>query len=380
MSVKQLLVDVHTHCYLPRYASFLRQRTQVPRIFSRGSEERLLILDDEPPAGRPVGPQYWDREEKLKFMDMHGIDISIVSTANPWLDFLPPETAGSLASELNEDLETYCATSPNLAAQNDINQKRLYGFGLLPLVPGVSTETVIQTIKQIASLDHLKGIIMGTKGVGKGLDDPDMEVVWEALADTKLVVFLHPHYGLGSGAKEAWGDRDNGHVLPLAMGFPMETTIAITRLILAGVLDRHPELRILLAHSGGALPQLSSRLASCIAHDPKVSSALKHDARYYVSKLYFDAVNYGAEEMGFVADVIGRGSAYAQTNEPRGDRLGGYKRMLFGTDHPFFPPLTGQSKWPSVLENLHAINTVKGWGDVERSAVQGGNAVELFGL
>jgi aminocarboxymuconate-semialdehyde decarboxylase len=57
MSVKQLLVDIHTHCYLPRYASFLRQRTQVPRIFSRGKEERLLILDDEPPTGRPVGPQ-----------------------------------------------------------------------------------------------------------------------------------------------------------------------------------------------------------------------------------------------------------------------------------------------------------------------------------
>jgi aminocarboxymuconate-semialdehyde decarboxylase len=107
---------------------------------------------------------------------------------------------------------------------------------------------------------------------------------------------------------------------------------------------------------------------------------LRYDARYYVSKLYFDAVSYGAEEMGFVADVIGRGSAYAPAGGDREDRLTGYKRMLFGTDHPFFPPLAGEGKWPSVLENLHAINTVKGWGDVERAAVQGGNAIEIFDI
>lgn len=153
---------------------------------------------------------------------------------------------------------------------------------------------------------------------------------------------------------------------------------AITRLILSGTFDRHPDLRILLAHSGGALPQLSSRLASCIFHDPVVSSKLQHDARYYVSKLYFDAVNYGPEEMGFVADVIGRGPAF--NGGQRGDRQSGYKRLLFGTDHPFFPPLTGEAKWRSVLENLQAINNVNGWSDTEKSAVRGANALDLFGI
>lgn len=61
---------------------------------------------------------------------------------------------------------------------------------------------------------------MGTKGIGKGLDDNDLEPVWEALAREKLVVFLHPHYGV----EAAWGEKDNGHVLPLALGFPFETT------------------------------------------------------------------------------------------------------------------------------------------------------------
>ena len=63
MAAQRLLVDIHTHVYLPRYAAFLRSRTSVPRIFTRNSpesgkpEERLLILDDEPSSGRPIGAQ-----------------------------------------------------------------------------------------------------------------------------------------------------------------------------------------------------------------------------------------------------------------------------------------------------------------------------------
>jgi hypothetical protein len=62
MSIRKLLVDVHTHVYLPRYASLMRSRSTVPRILTRNTpsgqgEDRLLILDDEPSGGRPVGPQ-----------------------------------------------------------------------------------------------------------------------------------------------------------------------------------------------------------------------------------------------------------------------------------------------------------------------------------
>lgn len=158
--------------------------------------------------------------------------------------------------------------------------------------------------------------------------------------------------------------------------------------MLAGVLDRHPTLRLLLAHSGGALPQLSSRLASCIDHDPAVASRLAHDARFYLGRLYFDAVAYGSEELGFVSDAIGRASAFAarpasaKASQAVGadKRRVGSARMLFGTDHPFFPPLSETEKWKSVVENLEAIDGVDGWGEAEKDAVRGGNALKLFGL
>ncbi|KAI0265034.1 hypothetical protein BC834DRAFT_825279 [Gloeopeniophorella convolvens] len=386
MSIRKLLVDVHTHVYLPRYASVLRTRASAPRILTRTTpsgqnEDRLLILDNEPSGGRPVGPQYWDRDEKLKFMDRHGIDVSFVSSANPWLDFLPFTEAQSLAQELNADLESYCATGPSVASAAEL--KRLYGFGLLPLVPGAPAESLPEAVTQLAeSHPHIRGVIIGTRGAGKGLDDPALEPLWAALDKTGLVVFLHPHYGVDS---QAWGSADNGHVLPLALGFPFETTTAITRLILAGVLDRHPNLRILLAHSGGALPQLSSRLASCIEHDPVVAGRLAHDARWYLGRLWFDAVAYGAAELSFVSEAVGRAGRYARGEATAAftelqARKDGASRMVFGTDHPFFPPLGETEKWRSVVENLEAIAEVGSWSEEDKAGVRGGNALRLFGL
>ena len=141
------------------------------------------------------------------------------------MDFLPAAEANALAKDLNEDLEEFCSTSPELDSASSgggPSIKRLYGLGLLPLVPEASPSDVIKTIAQIASLSHLKGVIMGTQGLGRGLDDEELEPVWGEIEKNGLVVFLHPHYGVPSSM---WGGRDNGHVLPLALGFPFETTI-----------------------------------------------------------------------------------------------------------------------------------------------------------
>ena len=89
---------------------------------------------------------------------------------------------------------------------------------------------------------------MGTSGLGSGLDDPALDPIYSALEKHQQLVFLHPHYGLPSSV---FGERasDYGHVLPLAMGFPLETTIAVTRMLLSSVWDRFPKLNVLIAHS-----------------------------------------------------------------------------------------------------------------------------------
>ena len=101
----------------------------------------------------------------------------------------------------------------------------------------------------------MRGIIIGSAGRGRGLDDPDFEPIWKAAADAGLFVFIHPHYGIGHGLFP-----DTGHAMMLALGFTFETSIAVSLLILRGVLERHPALKLLIAHAGGTLPYLAGRL------------------------------------------------------------------------------------------------------------------------
>lgn len=93
---------------------------------------------------------------------------------------------------------------------------------------------------------------------------------------------------------------------------------------------------------------------------------------------------YGPEELGFTSDTIARAARYQHGSsisiKEQLDRSIGSKRMLFGTDHPFFPPLGEGDKWRSVVENLEAIDAVQGWTDADKDGVRGRNALELFGL
>ena len=115
-------IDVHTHCYLPRYMNVLRNRhPNVPYVISdprdAAADERYVILpgeDDDPTSaiGRPIGEEYFSVEEKLRYMDRHGIAISVMSLANPWLDFLPKHDAVAMSTLLNDDLQEVRTTRP----------------------------------------------------------------------------------------------------------------------------------------------------------------------------------------------------------------------------------------------------------------------------
>lgn len=251
---RRFSIDVHTHMYTPKYMKILRNRKDIPRIISVNDEDRLVILPGEDKEistsiGRPIGQEYWNVEAKLRFMKTHNISKSIISLANPWLDFLEGSEAANVASDLNDELQNIC----------ELSQDKLYGFATLPVRNPIAS---IREIRRLKSMKCIKGIILGTPGAGLGLDHENMRQVLEAIADEGYMIFLHPHYGVGI---EHY--HDTGHALFLALGFPFETTVAISRLIVTGTLDRIPNLKLLVAHAGAALPGLIGRLDSCVAHD-----------------------------------------------------------------------------------------------------------------
>jgi len=345
------LIDVHTHMYLPRYVALLRQRTKVPRIVSRAGGDRLIILPDEEAdsstsAGRPIGGEFHEVRRKLAFMDHHGIAVSVVSSANPWIDFVEPEEAPALAAQLNDDLEEICVQSNG----------RLLGFGVLALQ---RPETCAAELRRIAGHPHMKGIIIGSAGRGRGLDDPDFEPIWRAAADAGLFVFIHPHYGVGHGLFP-----DTGHAMMLALGFTFETSIAVSLLILRGVLARHPSLKLLIAHAGGTLPYLSGRLDSCVKNDISKDFGLPKPPSHYLRQCWYDSIAYHGPALAAL-------EAFADP-----------AKIMFGTDHPFFRPHVGDAAldsttWPSPEENLQALSTLNA---TRQKAIAYENGLAAFGI
>ncbi|KAK3322440.1 hypothetical protein B0H66DRAFT_203819 [Apodospora peruviana] len=371
------VVDVHTHMYPPEYVKILESRNTIPlvRSFPGSSDPRLILLSAEVPSleeaskeqasqdvvvpGRPLTKHYSSLDQKIHFMDTHNIDISVISLANPWLDFLSSDEAGPVATSINNEFSAMCALHPG----------RLFFFGTLPLT--ASLNVILSSIAHISQLKYCRGVILGTSGLGSGLDDPALRPIFSAIADANLMVFLHPHYGLPNsvfGPRQEKGEY--GHVLPLALGFPMETTIAVTRMFLAGVFDQVRTLKMLLAHSGGTLPFLAGRIESCISHDGHLFASL-HGRRtmweVLREQVYLDAVVYS--DVGIKAAVAASGDE-------------GVDRMMFGTDHPFFPPLgtDEDGEWESVGLNAQAVKKALAEGSLESEKVMGGNAVRVLRL
>lgn len=330
-STKQGAVDVHTHMYLPKYMDILRKRTDVPYVRNVNDIDRLVILPGEDKnattaIGRPIGREYFDVSAKLQFMDNHGISTSVISLANPWLDFLSGDAAHSVAQELNDELEGICSQS----------QGRLYGFATLPVR---NAKASLAELERLSGLKHIRGVILGTPGAGNGLDHDDMRDVLASIEEKGLLIFLHPHYGVGN---EHF--HNSGHTLFLALGFPFETTVCVSRLIVTGALDRLPKLKLLVAHAGAALPALIGRLDSCVEHDHAIADRLIEKPTDYLKRLYFDNIAYSKPAlgalMGFVDD----------------------NRIMFGTDNPFFPPLHVDDVcnvvWPSTKKVYETMSSL----------------------
>lgn len=334
-------IDVHTHMYLPKYMEILKKRSDIPKVISINNENRLIILPNEEKEkttniGRPIGREYYDINAKLLYMKNHNISHSIISLANPWLDFLKENECESVAQELNDELESICEKSNN----------KVYGFATLPVK---NVNACIKEINRLKQLKHIKGVILGTPGAGNGIDHINMRKVLHTIEENNLMIFLHPHYGVGN---EFY--NDTGHTLFLALGFPFETTVSISRLIVTGVLDEIPNLKILVAHAGAALPSLINRLDSCVEHDHLLSKKLKNLPSHYFRKLYFDAISYSDISLNSLINHL--------SVDDKSNNLIGANRIMFGTDNPFFPPLNVpdvcNAQWPSTNIVNNNINTL----------------------
>ena len=297
------LIDAHSHIYPRLYIDLLRGRDQFPRVAEHEGREYFVIFEEEeaagPGGGRPFDRTYWDLHEKLRFMDANGIARTVVSLGNPWLDPFAGSDSPDLARAVNQEL----------AGFEQRTAGRILGMGVLPANEVVAA---VQVASEVAETPGLYGLVTGRRICGLTLDHEGLEPFWTALAELGVPLLVHPHYAAATDQLKGFG-----HALPVAVGFPFETTIALARLVLAGILHRHPGLKVVASHAGGALPFLAGRLDAGWRSDPSIHRRLPVPPSQDLAKLYLDSVAYHERSLRAAADLVG------------------VDRMVYGSDHPF---------------------------------------------
>ncbi|MGH8951364.1 MAG: amidohydrolase family protein [Acidimicrobiia bacterium] len=325
------VVDVHSHLMVPESAELTRPHLKPenePRTFFSSSQTKELNNEFYDLAL----DKYTDPETRLADMDAMGVDVQLVSlTPFHYFYWADAGLAPAVASLQNERIAEVAALAPD----------RFVGVGTLPLA---HPEAAVAEAKRV--LDRgFPAVEIGADVNGLDLDDPSFEPVWGALEESGLVVILHP-----AGFTEA--KRMSDYYLVNVIGIPLSTTLAVTRLILAGVFERHPGLRLLLVHGGGYLPFYWARTDHAFRHRPEMRANIDRLPSEYLDGFHFDITVF---DPALVAHLV--------------DRFGA-DRVLLGTDYPFDMGLTD----PLALLGETPLD------QRQRAMIAGDNAVALFGL
>ena len=238
-----------------------------------------------------------------------GVSHLLVS---PWILLIP------VHEDLPVAVQICRVQNESIAQAAQDSGGRVYGLGALPLQ---DPRRAAAELADLMALPGMCGIEVPASVAGTYLGDDKFTPFWEAAADTGALVFVHPTTtGLGIGGLD-------GGYLWNSVGNPLETTIAAAQLVVSGVLERLPALRILLAHGGGALPALRGRLRRAFAVRPeaRAGSACQDDQERRrlagpdesLRRLYFDSLTH---DSAVLADLI----AFA-----------GAGHVLLGSDRPF---------------------------------------------
>jgi aminocarboxymuconate-semialdehyde decarboxylase len=279
-----VITDVHAHIVpaeVTRDAS--PQETWRPRVWREGGRP---VLEMDGRQIRSVVSEIVDPDGILEAAAAAGVDRVVLS---PWISLYREGVAATDALRVcrlcNEALARAC----------DHHRGRLAALGMIPLQDPVLAARELQ-----AAVDAgLRGVIVPASVDGASLGDDRFRPLWEAAEGLGAVVFVHPTTrGVGHAA---FGD----YYLWNSVGNPLETTIAAAHLVMAGVLEAYPRLRILLAHGGGALPALRGRLARAHQVQPAARARLRTDPVVSLRRLYYDTVTHDPQVLRALVEFAG---------------------------------------------------------------------------
>lgn len=285
-------------------------------------------------AGPAIG-RYpdWSPELALDLMDQSGIEVALLSLAQPGVQFGDPNKAATLARRCND----YSA---------GLNARWPKRFGSLAVVPMWDVGGAVAEIEHaLGSLKH-QGVCLFASYGGKFLGDPWFDPVLAALDDRAAVVFVHPALHPSSRTLELpWPG--------FMMEYVFDTTRAAVNLAFSGAIERFPRIRFVLAHAGGLMPYFAWRLSVSPMIDKRLEQLSPPAVYGRLRRFWYDnALSPTAETFACLKGV-------APGNQ-----------IVFGSDWPF----------ANSRVIAEAVRTYEGvtMSPAERNAVDRNNALSLF--
>ena len=328
------VVDTHTH-FIPIELVELLRRGDGPADLSlseRDGQDPLIVHGNG--LRYPVFPLFHDAAAKLEQMDRDGIDVSLVSlTPSLFLYWTDPADTVRVHRVVNDAAASLVARGGG----------RLHALATVPLNDPVAAAAELRRAHDELGL---VGVEVGTSAGDTMLDDPSLEPFFAAAEELAMPVMLHPYMTMISTP----GPALEGFHLANVIGNPMETFVAAARLIVGGVFDRHPGLRIQLAHAGGAFPYQLGRLDHAYEVRSETKAKIGRRPSEYLRNLLFDTVIFDADALDFLIE------------------LAGPERVVFGTDLPF------------DMADVSALDITKRLEPAIAARVLGGNALEAYGV
>lgn len=318
------LVDVHNHVIPP----------EVLDLYRREPAYGVTITGDTWAGGHHVPftieASFRDPTAKLAEMDSYEIAAAVVSPPPALFHYeVSSDHAAALCDASNEGMAKFCAAAP----------RRLHWLANLPMQDPPRAARAYR-----AALGHgCLGAAIGTSIAGRRLDEPAFEEFWDAAEAAGRPVLMHPafnaeHAGLAP------------YYLQNVIGNPLETTVAVERMICAGVFARHPRLTLVVLHGGGYLPYQAGRLAHASGVRPEITVSAAEVWRAF-SQLYFDTITHDVAALRYLAERAGA------------------DRVVLGTDLPF----------DMALREPAAV-LARAFDHEARTRIGSANPARLFGL
>ncbi len=312
-------IDVHAHCYVQEALALMGADAQGVLPPVKGVPEHFIVIN-----------------ERLAAMDAMGIDMEVLSI-NPFWYRQGRANADAIVRLQNQKMSELCAAKPD----------RFSAFASLALQ---FPDLAIAQLEEAMRLPGIRGVAIGGSVAGDEFSDAKFHPVWARAQALGATLFIHPQ----STPELAKRFRGNGW-LSNVIGNPLDTTIALQKLIFEGVLDKFPNLKICAAHGGGFLGSYAPRMDfSCFVSPTNCNPDIKLKKRpsEYIRQIYFDALVFTPEALRHLVAEVGAG------------------QVVMGTDHPI--------PWEQHPVD-HVMNTPS-LSDAERVAILGGNARRMLGL